>query len=191
MLTTRYPELDRKFRLLRQHAMSVSDTARHASKSVIFEEYPLLGFNYRLTDIQAAVGRVQLQRLPDLLGRRVELAGRYTQALRDIPGLEPPHVPEYARPNYQSYAVRVTPAYGLSRDGLMQALLDRGISTRRGVMNSHQEGAYADLGPQRLPHSEAARDAVIQLPLYHTLSADEQDYVIEQLRVLARAGKGG
>src|SRR5690242_297616 len=101
-----------------------------------------------MTDIQAAVGRVQLKRLPDLLGRRVDLGAAYTRALHDIPGLEPPHVPAYARTNYQSYAVRVTPAYGLGRDALMQALLERGISTRRGIMSSHQEAAYADLGPQ-------------------------------------------
>ena len=115
MLTTSDPELDRKFRLLRQHGMSVSDTARHAAKQVVFEEYPVVGFNYRMTDIQAAVGRVQLGRLPDLLGRRVDLAAGYTRGLRDIPGLQAPHLPEYARTNYQSYAVRVTPQYPLSR----------------------------------------------------------------------------
>ena len=64
MLTTSDPALDRKFRLLRQHGMSVPDTVRHGAKSVIFEEYPIVGFNYRMTDIQAAVGRVQLERLP-------------------------------------------------------------------------------------------------------------------------------
>ena len=89
--------------------MSVPDTVRHSAKTVIFEEYPEVGFNYRMTDIQAAVGRVQLRRLPGILARRRELAARYTEALADIPGLEPPFVPEYARTNYQSYAVRVTP----------------------------------------------------------------------------------
>src|SRR5690606_2541029 len=65
MLTTNDPELDRQFRLLRQHGMSVPDTQRHAARQVIFEEYPLVGFNYRMTDVQGAMGRVQLQRLPD------------------------------------------------------------------------------------------------------------------------------
>jgi dTDP-4-amino-4,6-dideoxygalactose transaminase len=188
MLTTRDAELDRKFRLLRQHGMSIPDTTRHTATTVVFEEYPIVGFNYRMTDIQAAVGQVQLQRLPDLVGRRVELAGRYTRALREVPGLEPPHVPGYARPNYQSYAVRVTPEYPLRRDALMQALLDRGIHTRRGVMNAHQEAACADLGPQRLPRSEGARDTTILLPLYHTLTAEEQDGIIELLRSLGKRG---
>jgi dTDP-4-amino-4,6-dideoxygalactose transaminase len=186
MITTRDAALDKKFRLLRQHAMSIPDTVRHGSKTVVFEEYPVVGFNYRMTDIQAAVGRVQLGRLPDLLPRRVALAKAYTDAIRDIPGLHPPHVPECARPNYQSYAVRVTARYPLKRDELMQALLDRGISTRRGIMNSHQEPAYADAAKHDLPHSEVARDTVILLPLHHALSDDEQAYIINQLRDLGR-----
>jgi dTDP-4-amino-4,6-dideoxygalactose transaminase len=165
--------------------MSVSDLVRHASKQIIFEEYPILGFNYRMTDIQAAVGRVQLRRLPEILDRRVALANRYTDAIGRIDGLEPPLVPGAFRPNYQSYPVRVAPEFPLGRDELMQVLLERGISTRRGIMNAHQEGAYADLGPVALPHSEAARDQVVLLPLYDGLPPDDQDYVIDCLRELS------
>src|SRR5207253_2579373 len=89
MLTTRDPDLDRKFRLLRQHAMSVPDTVRHGAESVIFEGYPEVGFNYRLTDVQAAVGSVQLRRLPEFLARRRGLAGR-SAALRGGPRLRGP-----------------------------------------------------------------------------------------------------
>jgi perosamine synthetase len=184
MLTTNDSELDRRFRLLRQHAMSIPDTVRHAARTVVIEEYPCVGFNYRLTDIQAAVGRVQLRRLPQMLARRGALAERYTQALRGIPGLRPPWVPEWARPNYQSYAVRVTAESPRTRDELMQALLERGISTRRGIMNAHQEQAYRDLPPASLPNSEAARDAVILLPLFGTMVDEEQIHVIAQLRDL-------
>ncbi|MCI0702911.1 MAG: DegT/DnrJ/EryC1/StrS family aminotransferase, partial [Planctomycetia bacterium] len=181
MLTTSDPALDAKFRLLRQHAMSVPDTMRHAARSVIFEEYPEVGFNYRMTDIQAAVGSVQLRRLPGILARRIELAQRYTRALAEIPGLIAPHVPEYARPNYQSYAVRVTSDYPLSRNDLMNQLLARKISTRRGIMNAHQELAYANSGPYNLSASESARDEVILLPLFHSMTDADQDYVIELL----------
>jgi perosamine synthetase len=182
MLTTRDPALDRRFRLLRQHGMSVSDQVRHSAKAVIFEEYCLVGFNFRMTDLQAAVGRVQLERLPDLLEQRRALAKKYTRIIPQISGLHPPHVPQYARPNYQSYAVRVTSDYSLSRDALMQALLNRGVSTRRGIMNAHQEPAYQDLPAISLPHSEAARDSVILLPLYSSMKRGEQNYVIDQLR---------
>jgi dTDP-4-amino-4,6-dideoxygalactose transaminase len=181
MLTTSDPELDRRFRLLRQHAMSVSDTARHSANQVIFEDYGEIGFNYRMTDIQAAVGRVQLRRLPELLDERHKLARRYDQTLASVPGLVPPQIPWYARPNYQSYAVHVTSEYPLRRDELMGVLLEAGIHTRRGIMNAHQEGACSDLASPDLPHSEAARDSVIQLPLYAGLSQEEQDRVIRQL----------
>jgi nucleotide sugar dehydrogenase len=181
MLTTSDPALDRAFRLLRQHGMSVPDTVRHAAQRVVFEEYPIVGFNYRMTDIQAAVGRAQLQRLPEIFARRVSLADRYTEAIRAIPGLEPPLVPDWARPNYQSYPVRVTAEYPLSRDELMQAMLDRGISTRRGIMNAHQEPAYAGAGLLPLPHSEAARDSVILLPLFSQMSEQELGRVLAML----------
>jgi perosamine synthetase len=184
MLTTRDPELDRQFRLLRQHGMSVPDLARHSAKTIIFEQYPIVGFNYRMTDIQAAVGRVQLGRLPGLLARRTELAEEYTRAISRIPGLKPPHVPRYARTNYQSFAIRVTPEYPLSRDDLMRWLLEQGVSTRRGIMNAHQEAAYAD-HTTRLPHSEATRDTTILLPLYPGMSSEDIRRVID---LLDRAG---
>jgi perosamine synthetase len=181
MITTCDADLDREFRLLRQHGMSVSDVVRHASKHVVFEEYVEVGFNYRMTDIQAAVGRVQFRRLPEFLRRRRHLASRYSDALEDIAGLEAPHIPDYARPNFQAYPVRVTNDYPLTRDELMQALLDLGISTRRGIMNAHQEAPYL---AQRctLPESEAARDGVILLPLYSQMTDEEQDHVIEALK---------
>jgi perosamine synthetase len=185
MLTTRDPELDRRFRLLRQHGMSVSDTARHTATTVAFEEYPVVGFNYRMTDIQAAVGRVQLRRLPEMLSRRVSLAVKYTQALRGIPGLEPPQVQVSARHNYQSYTVRVTTEFPIGRDELMQLLLEQGISTRRGIMNVHQEKAYAEKPHRPLPNSEVARDCVILLPLYSSMSEEDQAYVIAALREVA------
>jgi perosamine synthetase len=181
MLTTGDPALDARFRLLRQHAMSVPDTVRHAAKSVIFEEYPEVGFNYRMTDIQAAVGTIQLRRLPGILARRIKLAEHYTRTLDEIPGLIPPHAPAYVRPNYQAYPVRVTRDYPLSRDELMYHLLAKKISTRRGIMNAHQEAPYAGAGAYSLPASEAARAQVLLLPLFQSMTDDDQQYVIEQL----------
>lgn len=185
MLTTSDPELDRKFRLLRQHAMSIPDTVRHSSQTVVFEEYPEVGYNYRMTDIQAAIGRVQLERLPGMLARRVMLANRYRDALQSIAGLDPPHIPAGLKPNSQSYPIRVTADFPLGRDALMQALLERGVSTRRGIMNSHQEPAYAAMGSVILPRSEAARDQTILLPLYDGMAPDDQGYVIDCLRELS------
>jgi perosamine synthetase len=187
MISTADAALAEKMRLLRQHSMSVSDATRHSSKKVVFEEYPELGFNYRLTDIQAAIGRVQLKRLPELLIKRRALAANYSAALAEIPGLLPPHIPADMRSNFQSYAVGITHDFPLTRDALMQELLERGISTRRGIMNSHQEAPYASTQKWNLPHSEAARDGTILLPLFHQLTDDEQAYVIETIRSLSRA----
>lgn len=182
MLTTDDPRLDEQYRLLRQHGMSVPDTVRHAATQVVFEEYPVVGFNYRMTDIQAAIGRVQLKRLTDILAKRVALAERYTRAIREIPGLAAPFIPDYARPNYQSYAVRVLSHYPFSRDDLMGVLLAEGISTRRGIMNSHQEAAYADMRCPPLPESELARDNVVILPLFDAMTGEDCQRVLSVLR---------
>jgi perosamine synthetase len=181
MLTTGNAAIDRQLRLLRQHGMTIPDTARHAAKTVLFEDYAVVGYNYRMTDIQAAVGRVQLRRLPQLVHQRRELAEEYSRGLAGVPGLRAPYVPPWARTNFQSYAVRVTPEYFRSRDELMRVLLEEGISTRRGIMNAHQESAYADLASQKLPHSELARDSVILLPMYNGLSVDEIARILEVL----------
>lgn len=186
MLTTNDPALDAQFRLLRQHGMSMNDLARHRSATVVFESYPIVGYNYRMTDIQAAVGRVQLSRLPGFLERRRTLADRYARGLARIPGLEAPPVPAYSRPNFQSYPVRVGGAYPLERDALMEALLARGISTRRGVMNAHQEPPYTGAA-RPLPRSEAGRDRVVLLPLFPDMSDADADQVLEALADPGRA----
>jgi dTDP-4-amino-4,6-dideoxygalactose transaminase len=180
MLTTAHAELDQMFRLWRQHGMSVSDASRHASPKVIFEDYPVRGYNYRMTDIQAAVGREQLKRLPGIVAARRALADRYQSALSSIDGVTPPAEPDWARTNWQSYCVGL--AAGIDQRQLMQAMLDRGVATRRGIMNMHQEPAQADL-PLRfpLPQSEAARDRSVLLPLYAQMTSDEQDRVIAVL----------
>jgi perosamine synthetase len=181
MITTSRPEWDAKFRLLRQHAMSVPDTVRHGSAQVIFESYPELGFNYRMTDIQAAVGREQVRRLPGILPDRRALADRYRSLMSDIPGLELPFEPEWARSNWQSYCVRL-PA-GCDQRSVMQAMLDEKVSTRRGIMCSHREVPYATVrNLHSLAHSEAAQDNCVLLPLYSGLSEHEQAHVARALR---------
>lgn len=180
MMTTRNSALDQKFRLLRQHAMSVPDTARHNSAQVIFEGYPEVGFNYRMSDIQAAVGLEQLKRLPEIVATRRRLADRYAALLEAHDGIDAPVEPEWARSNWQSYAVRLP--VGCDQKAVMQRMLDDGVSTRRGVMCAHLEDAYADHpSGYDLPNSVAARDRHILLPLYHQLSDDEQQHVIATL----------
>lgn len=183
MITTRHKDWDKQFRLWRQHAMSVPDTVRHSSNEVIFETYPELGFNYRMTDIQAAVGREQLKKLPGIVARRRELASRYSSLLADVPGLMIPVEPEWARSNWQSYCVRLPE--GCDQKQTMQTLLDCGISTRRGIMCAHREPAYRQQ-PWRsqgsLRMSEQAQETAIILPLYDELALSDQEYIAERLR---------
>jgi len=181
MLTTRNAEWDSRFRLLRQHAMSVPDTVRHGSNRVVFESYPEVGFNYRMTDIQAAVGREQLKRLPGIVAARRRLASRYESLLAEIEGIGLPSEPSWARSNWQSYCVRL-PRHCEQRS-VMQAMLDDGISTRRGIMCSHREPAYASFAVRHpLPHSEQAQEHCILLPLYPQMTEDEQTQVATALR---------
>lgn len=184
MLTTANPEYDRKFRLWRQHGMSVTDTIRHGSKQVIFEDYDELGYNYRMTDLQAAVGREQLRRLPELIAQRRRFAEQYCERLSTIPGLSIPIEPRWARSNWQSFCVRLSDE--IDQRAVMQALLDQGISTRRGVMNIHLEGAYAGQGSHRavtsLTRSVSAQQQTIILPLYAQMTEFDIIRVVEALR---------
>ena len=140
MITTANAEWDARLRLLRQHGMTVPDTARHSATRVVFEEYAELGFNYRLTDLQAAIGRVQLSRLPTLVARRRAAADHYRVLLDGLFDLHLPVESEWARSNWQSFCVRLP--YRCDQERVMQAMLDDGISTRRGVMCAHLEPAY-------------------------------------------------
>ena len=188
MLTTDNPNWDARFRQLRQHGMSVPDTVRHASPQVIFESHPEVGYNYRMTDIQAAVGREQLKRMPEIIAARRRLAARYTDLLKDNLGIGTPYEPDWARSNFQSYSVRLPER--LDQRAVMQAMLDAGIATRRGIMCAHREACYAGTGHASLEHSEAAQDHCIILPLYPQMNEEEQDTVVNQLKsaVLAQMG---
>lgn len=183
MITTDRPDFAAKLRLLRQHGMSVNDLQRHGSKTVVQEEYTLLGYNYRLTDVQAAIGLAQLRRVPALVARRREIAARYDAAFTEVPSLAVFREPAHARWNQQTYLVRFPRADAATRDAFMQRLLDEGIATRRGIMSMHREPVYTErFGPQHFPESEAASDQCVCLPLYTQMTDDEIVRVIDAVR---------
>jgi len=183
MIVTDDDELTERERRLRAHAMSASAFDRHGSDKVVMERYDEIGFNYRLTDIHAAIGIVQMRRLADILAAIRVRATRYNAELPAIRGLVIPHEPPYAKHSYQSYCVRLSEDCPIEREDLMTRLLRRGIATRRGVMASHLEKAYTDrIGRVSLPVTEAAARTTLVIPLYATMSEDEQGYVIDALR---------
>jgi len=188
MLTTNNPQYDEQFRLLRQHGMNINDRVRHSAREVVFEEHTVMGYNYRMTDIQAAVGREQLKRLPEIVAARRRLATRYAELLADVPGLSLPIEPAWARTNWQSFWVRL-PDWCEQR-AVMQYLLDQGVASRRGIMCAHREAPYRRTDqPYNLPESERAQDRNIVLPLYPQMTDDEQDYVCENLIAACEQGR--
>jgi dTDP-4-amino-4,6-dideoxygalactose transaminase len=181
MLTTRNPDYDRKFRLWRQHSMSVPDTVRHGAKDVIFEGYPELGFNYRMTDLQAAVGRVQLKRLEGIVADRRRVGSAYAELLADVPGVTAPIEPTWAKSNWQSYCVTLAPE--LDQKAVMQHMLDAGVSTRRGVMNAHLEGAGASSQTSgSLETSERAQQHGVILPLLPGMPTEVVTAAVDAIR---------
>jgi len=182
MITTNNPTYAEQLRLLRHQGMSVSDVARHNASKVIIETYSVLGYNYRLTDLQAAVGVEQMKRLDHLVMRRVELAARYNRLLSDCDWLRTPYTPSYADPTFQSYSVALKDHCPIKRDSILQSLLDSGVAAKRGVMTIHREPSYIEVyGPQKLPLTEKASDMSLLLPLFPQMTAAEQDHVVAAL----------
>lgn len=185
MITTADQQLAERMRRMRQHGMSVSDLARHSSRRILTESYDEVGFNYRMTDLQAAMGLVQLRRLDEMLEKRRRLARRYSAQLGSLSWLLTPREPKGSRHSFQSYMVRLASDAPLNRDDLMQALLDRSISSRRGIMAIHREAPYSGW-TQALPNTDLITDSTFILPLYHDMTEEEQDYVIESVQEIGR-----
>jgi perosamine synthetase len=183
MITTSNKAIHDKLKLLRQHGMSVNDRVRHNSDKVIFEEHVAVGYNYRMTDIQASVGIKQLEKLDTIVKERRKIAIRYHEAFSNIDWIELPIEPDSCISNYQSYCIQLKDNSPISRNDLMQRLLDIGISTRRAVMNSHREPAYEAFFPTlSLPISEKLMDNGIIIPLYFPMPEAEIAYVIENVK---------
>lgn len=186
MILTEDPELAEMARSLASHGESVLDVHRHNAMRPTTEEFARVGYNYRMTNIQGAVGVGQMSRLQEILQSRRDLADRYTQALREVPGVEVPVEPDGCIPNYQSYMVRITPDAGTTRDEVMLGLRAAGIATRPGITAIHRQPPYrADADRSRLQETERAVDEALILPLYPQLTNEEQDEVIQTMTSLA------
>jgi perosamine synthetase len=182
MLTLDHADWAARLRRLREHGMSVSAADRHATAGPVFESYLETGFNYRMTDIQAAIGVVQLGRLDAIVARRRELAAGYHELLAEIPDVEPVRDPPYGRSNFQSFWVLLGAGFPEGRDASLARLAAAGISGRRGIVAAHLEPAYADLPHAPLPVTERlSRDSLI-LPLFHAMTRDQQEQVVAVLR---------
>ncbi len=186
MVLTDDPELAEMARSLASHGESVLDVHRHNAMRPTTEEFPRVGFNYRMTNIQGAIGVGQMSRLDGILASRRALAHRYTCSLKEVPGVEVPVEPDGHVPNYQSYMVRVTPETGTTRDRVMMGLREAGIATRPGITSIHRQPPYrVQADRATLQETERALEEVLILPLYPQLAEEEQDEVIQTFTSLA------
>ena len=190
MLTTNRADWAARARALREHSMSVSATDRHGSLLAMPEVYLEVGFNYRMTDLQAAVGIVQLGRLPEVVQRRRDIAARYVAGLAGLRGLRLVSDPPYGTSNFQSLWLEVLPGFGTTREGLLARLAEAGISARRGIMAAHRQPAYRkrDTGNSLLPNTERLNDRTLILPVFHELDDASLSRIICAIRDTAAGG---
>ncbi|NPD03680.1 DegT/DnrJ/EryC1/StrS family aminotransferase [Nocardioides sp. zg-1308] len=187
MLTTSRADWAERARRLREHAMSSSAAERHASVLAPPESYSEIGFNFRMTDIQAAVGLVQLSRLPAMVARRRELAARYADVVAELPGLRLVADPAWGTSNFQSCWLEVLDDHPMDREELMAHLAGAGISARRGIMAAHRQPAHAHRDHVPLPVTERLTDRTVILPLFHQMTESELTRVSDALGAAWRA----
>ncbi|MBM4135410.1 MAG: DegT/DnrJ/EryC1/StrS family aminotransferase [Nitrospira sp.] len=188
MITTDDAELAARLRRFRHHGMSISDIERHKADKVMIESYHEIGYNYRMTDIQAAIGIVQLKRLFFILEKRRQIAEFYNKALSEIQHIRVPEIPDYIYHNYQSYWIEILDSSPVSRDILMEKLLAKAIATRRGIMAIHMEPCYKGFSRVPLPNTEKIAMNTLLLPLYPAMSIEEQSFVIDSIKEIMGYG---
>ncbi len=184
MLLTNDKILADKASVLRAHGMSISDFARHHATSTTFESYEVVGYNYRLTDLQSALGLTQMKHLDEFVARRREIGTAYNEAFKNIKKLSIITVPDYVTSwNYQSYPLRLQSSTTQDRNDLMEALFKVGIATRRGIPPIHKEPVYAKETHHQtsLPNTEAVSSTSLMLPIFPLMSDEDVAYVIEHV----------
>lgn len=193
MVLTDDEELNNTLKKLRSHAASVSEVNRHLNKGYLLPEFNELGYNYRMTDIQAGMGLAQLLKFEDITEKRRKIASIYDEKLKKVEFLDVPYVPEGFYHTYQSYVCMLNyKKLGLSsikegkefRNKLMEFLDDNKIATRVGTHATHMLGLYKEkynLKEEDLMGAYACDSLSITLPLYYTLTEEDQDYIIDKI----------
>ena len=170
-------------RVLRSAGASISDFERHKAKGALTQQYFEAGYNYRLTDIQAAMGLVQLGKLPQIIEQRHQQAIVYGQLLDQVDEIAPPFVPTYSEPAFSSYCVRVRPGCRVTAEEIVRRMSERNVSCRRGIQPLHREPCFAEsMAGLEFPETEAAAHETFFLPIFPGLRNDQQIKVIETLK---------
>jgi len=190
MVTTNDPQLAERINMLRNHGASVPEEVRHGGqRPYLLPEFNMLGFNYRMTDLQGAVGLVQLGKLDGFIADRSRRAAFYSQQLAGIDWLRTPRVPADSVHAWQAYVCRVDPdAAPMPRNEIMDRLNARGVSTRPGTHAIHMLGHYKrtlGLEPDDLPVSRDCAMNSMAIPLHNRMSDEDYQYVVDAIREIA------
>ena len=187
MLTTNDSRLAEVADQLRNHGASVSEEHRHAGpRPYLLPEFNLLGFNYRMTDLQGAVGQVQLRKLDEFIAERQRWAEYYRDQLADISWLRMPHFPKNGTHAWQAFVTSVDPTRApMPRNAIMERLQEQGIATRPGTHAVHMLGYYRErygLTPDAFPGARDCNDNTMAIPLHNRMTADDYAYVVAKIR---------
>lgn len=201
MVLTNSEDIAERVEMMRNHGAFVSDLQRHRKAGYLLPEYNILGYNYRMTDLQGAIGIEQMKKLKKIMERKRTLVNEYNRKLRDVKFLKIPYVPPYYIHGYQSYVCLFCPEelplkegkvnwkkldlFRQQRNKLMDELEKRGIATRQGTHAVHSLGYYREkyrFSTTDFPNSWIADRLSLALPLYPQMTDTEQDYVIEQIK---------
>lgn len=190
MVTTNDAQLFETAEKMRNHGAEISEEVRHSSpKPYMLPDFKMLGFNYRMTDLQAAVGVVQLSKLRSFVEERQNWANYYREALKDIAWLRPQATPDHCTGHaYQAFVCFVDPDKApMPRNEIMDILQQKGIATRPGTHAVHMLDFYAekyDISPEDYPGARACDQQTMAIPLHNKMDKQDYDYIIEALHEL-------
>lgn len=189
MVTTADAELAERMNQLRNHGATLSEEQRHhGPRPYLLPEFNLLGFNYRMTDLQGAVGLVQLGKLDGFIDERARWAEYYCDQLAGIDWLRLPSAPARGRHGWQAFVTYIDPAKApMPRNDMMEILQAKGISTRPGTHAVHMLAYYRDrfgFNPEDFPGARDCNDHTMAIPLHNRMAAEDYAYVVEAIRQL-------
>ena len=187
MITTNDDELGTRLQVLRNHGASISEEQRHhGPKPYILPDFNVLGYNYRMTDLQGALGEVQLQKLDDFIAERAKWANYYKKELAEVQWLSLPSFSEDYIHGWQSFVTLVDESKApCSRNEIMEQLQQNGIATRPGTHAVHMLGYYAgkyEIKPTDYPGAQIANDRSISIPLHNRMVKEDFEYVVHCLK---------
>ena len=191
MIATNDADLAARADVLRNHGASISEEQRHhGPQPYLLASFDELGFNYRMTDVQAAIGIVQLGKLDTFITERDRWARFYRDALADIDWLRQPDAPNDGRHAWQAYVTYVDPQRApMPRNEIMSRLHARGVATRPGTHAVHMLGYYRErfgLADDDFPAARDCERNTMAIPLHNRMSPDDYNYVVDCIKDIAR-----